>query len=81
MSAILPTSQVIVYSARDSIVSLHLIPGAQIQSKFGIFKHDKMIGMKFGSKMKSDNGKGFVYLLKPTPELWYVIFGLFQALN
>ncbi len=29
-----------------------------------------MVGMPYGSKMISKNGRGYVYLLRPTPELW-----------
>ena len=29
-----------------------------------------MIGQEFGSQMLSKNGRGFIFLLHPTPELW-----------
>ena len=31
-----------------------------------------MVGKPWGTKLSSSNGRGFVFLLKPTPELWYV---------
>ena len=31
-----------------------------------------MIGLPYGSKMTSRGDKGFVYLLRPNPELWTI---------
>ena len=39
-------------------------------NKFGEFKHNDMVGKKWGSKMASKDMTGYVYLLQPTPELW-----------
>ncbi|KAI9136260.1 tRNA methyltransferase complex subunit Cpd1 [Paraphysoderma sedebokerense] len=39
----------------------------------GIFKHDDMIGLKWGSKLLSHNNQGYVFLLYPTPELWTLV--------
>lgn len=40
-------------------------------TRFGSFRHDEMIGMRFGSKMIASSVRGgFCYLLRPTPELW-----------
>jgi len=68
----------------------------EVQSRYGHFKHNLMVGKPWGIKVSSllsfdslpftfkqlisrgqrqfpsSNGKGFVYLLKPTPELWSV---------
>lgn len=44
--------------------------GAVLNCKFGQFDHGLMIGRSYGSKVYSRNQKGFVYLLRPTPELW-----------
>jgi len=38
--------------------------------RVGAFSHSSMIGLKWGSKVISDSKKGFVTLLKPSPELW-----------
>ncbi|KAM0748482.1 tRNA methyltransferase complex GCD14 subunit, partial [Meredithblackwellia eburnea MCA 4105] len=62
--------QVIVFSNRDNIDSIIVRQGATIQSRFGLFRHNDMIGVSFGTKFPSASGKGFIYLLKPTPELW-----------
>jgi tRNA (adenine57-N1/adenine58-N1)-methyltransferase len=32
-----------------------------------------MIGLPFGSKMYSHNNRGYVYLLRPTPEIWTLV--------
>lgn len=39
---------------------------------YGTFLHDDMVGQPYGCKLHSRNRKGFVYLLKPTPELWTI---------
>ncbi|KAK4699597.1 tRNA (adenine57-N1/adenine58-N1)-methyltransferase catalytic subunit, partial [Phenoliferia sp. Uapishka_3] len=70
MSTIAAGDLVIVYSSRDQIDSLTVTAGKILQSRFGSFKHDTMVGVPFGTKFPSSNGRGFVYLLKPTPELW-----------
>ena len=38
--------------------------------KVGSFSHSSLIGLKWGSKVISDSKKGFLTLLKPSPELW-----------
>lgn len=44
-------AQVIVYSSRDTIDSIIITLGAQVHCRFGLFKHDAMIGTPFGSKV------------------------------
>ncbi|BGP11685.1 tRNA (adenine-N(1)-)-methyltransferase catalytic subunit trm61 [Rhodotorula toruloides] len=61
---------IIVYSSRTSISSEHVQPGKEIQSRYGCFRHNDMLGKPWGTKLASTNGRGFVFLLKPTPELW-----------
>ncbi|KAM0789842.1 hypothetical protein ACM66B_006689 [Microbotryomycetes sp. NB124-2] len=61
---------VIVYSSRTQLDSIFVKPGAELHSRYGHFKHSDMVGKPFGSKFASSNGRGFVYLLRPTPELW-----------
>ncbi|BGP03788.1 tRNA methyltransferase complex subunit Cpd1 [Rhodotorula toruloides ATCC 204091] len=61
---------IIVYSSRTSISSEHVQPGKEIQSRYGCFRHNDMLGKPWGTNLASTNGRGFVFLLKPTPELW-----------
>ncbi|KAI5480943.1 hypothetical protein MNV49_006753 [Pseudohyphozyma bogoriensis] len=62
--------QVIVYSSREQLDSLIVTATKSLHSKFGVFNHDDMVGVAWGTKFPSASGRGFVYLLKPTPELW-----------
>ncbi|KAI8147817.1 tRNA methyltransferase complex GCD14 subunit-domain-containing protein [Fennellomyces sp. T-0311] len=61
---------VFVYITRDNTRSIFIKKGDELRNRFGVFKHDDMIGKEYGSKMVSLTEKGFVYLLHPTPELW-----------
>jgi tRNA (adenine57-N1/adenine58-N1)-methyltransferase catalytic subunit len=55
---------------RDVVQPLLITPGKDFQSKFGAYRHSDLIGVPYGSKVGSRNGKGFIYVLRPTPELW-----------
>ena len=35
-----------------------------------MYRHADLIGVPYGSKVGSRNGKGFIHVLRPTPELW-----------
>ncbi|GAA6009435.1 tRNA 1-methyladenosine methyltransferase subunit GCD14 [Rhodotorula paludigena] len=61
---------IIVYNSRTDLSSVIVTRGKDIQSRYGHFRHDDMVGHPWGTKFSSSNGRGFVYLLKPTPELW-----------
>ncbi|GAC99054.1 hypothetical protein PHSY_006651 [Pseudozyma hubeiensis SY62] len=62
---------VIVFASRDKTpMPLTVTPGEHVSNMFGHFPHDDMVGMPYGSKMISKNGRGYIYLLRPTPELW-----------
>jgi len=39
-------------------------------SKHGHYYHNNFIGKEFGTKVFDNQGRGYVYILKPTPELW-----------
>ncbi|CAD6889652.1 unnamed protein product [Tilletia laevis] len=46
-------------------------PGAVHVNSFGAFPHSTaFLDKPFGSRVNSSNGRGFVYVLRPTPELW-----------
>ncbi|KAJ7439238.1 tRNA methyltransferase complex GCD14 subunit [Mycena latifolia] len=55
---------------RDVIQPLVVTPGKDFNSKFGNYRHSDFVGMPFGSKVGSRSGKGFIHVLRPTPELW-----------
>ncbi|CDS12306.1 hypothetical protein LRAMOSA04501 [Lichtheimia ramosa] len=61
---------VVIHISRNNMQTIVVKKGEEFTSRYGCFKHDKMIGKEYGSKMVSSNYKGFVYLLHPTPELW-----------
>jgi hypothetical protein len=45
-------------------------PGKELNGKFGNYRHADLIGVPYGSKVGSRNGRGFIHVLRPTPELW-----------
>ncbi|OJT15155.1 tRNA (adenine(58)-N(1))-methyltransferase catalytic subunit TRM61 [Trametes pubescens] len=61
---------VIAWMTRDLIQPLVITQGGELNSKYGYYRHDELIGIPYGSKVRSRNGKGFIHLLRPTPELW-----------
>ncbi|KII90936.1 hypothetical protein PLICRDRAFT_39516 [Plicaturopsis crispa FD-325 SS-3] len=61
---------VIVWLTRDLLQPLLITPGKEFNSKFGSYRHSDLVGTPFGSKVGSRNGKGFIHVLRPTPELW-----------
>ncbi|CAG9463143.1 unnamed protein product [Pedinophyceae sp. YPF-701] len=64
---------VVVYESYSSMKYVYVDPSRQFQNKFGAFAMSAWVGLPFGTKVHSTNakvGKGWVYLLRPTPELW-----------
>ena len=56
--------------SRDSIKPVTIHAGQVYSSRFGQFPHNSIIGKPFGSQIASTTGKGFIHILRPTPELW-----------
>lgn len=51
--------------------TITLAAGKVLQNKYGMFRHDDMVGKPFGSKIKSWKGKdGWLQMLRPSPEMW-----------
>ncbi|KAJ2006788.1 tRNA (adenine-N(1)-)-methyltransferase catalytic subunit trm61 [Coemansia thaxteri] len=61
---------VVIYLNYDSMLTVRVATDGSLNNKYGTFRHNDMIGQKYGSKIQSQYGKGFVYLLHPTPALW-----------
>ncbi|KAI0726316.1 tRNA methyltransferase complex GCD14 subunit [Fomitopsis betulina] len=61
---------VIVWLTRDAVQPLVITPGKELNGKYGVYRHSDLIGVPYGSKIGSRNGKGFIHVLRPTPELW-----------
>ena len=63
---------VVIFEAFDKLDFVYCQPSKMFYNRNGHFRHDDFIGKPFGSMVRSHNhsGYGFVYLLKPTPELW-----------
>lgn len=55
---------------RDLLQPLLITPGKDFNSRFGNYRHNDFIGVPYGSKVGAPSGKGFIHLLRPTPELW-----------
>jgi len=71
-STIEPGSLVVIFESFDSLNFVYATPGEVFHNRNGHFHHDDFIGKPFGCKIRSRNnrGFGFLYLLRPTPELW-----------
>lgn len=70
--AILMGSLVVIFESFDNLKFCYAEKGKIFSNRNGHFHHDDFIGKPYGCKIRSRNnqGWGFVYLLKPTPELW-----------
>lgn len=61
---------VLIWSTRENIQPIVITPGAELNGRFGVYRHDDLLGLPYGSKVPSRTRHGFVHVLKPTPELW-----------
>lgn len=55
---------------RSTIKPITITKGETLQTKFGHYHHDAMIGVPYGSQISGAKGYGFIHLLNPTPEMW-----------
>ncbi|TIB13228.1 hypothetical protein E3P89_01287 [Wallemia ichthyophaga] len=69
-SVIKENDLVIIWLTRDQLSLIRVEEDKIFQNKFGNFKHKDIIGRCFGDKLSSNNNRGFIHLLKPSPELW-----------
>ena len=64
---------VVIFESFDNLSFVYAKKNKVFSNRNGQFPHNYFINkLPFGSKLRSQNnqGYGFVYLLKPTPELW-----------
>ncbi|KAF8966718.1 tRNA (adenine-N(1)-)-methyltransferase catalytic subunit trm61 [Entomortierella lignicola] len=61
------------YLSRENMSIIRVKEGEYFNCKFGSYKHSDMIGLEYGTKLGSNTGRGFLYLLHPTPELWTLV--------
>ncbi|ODV61903.1 tRNA 1-methyladenosine methyltransferase subunit GCD14 [Ascoidea rubescens DSM 1968] len=61
---------VLAWLSRDNFKPIYIGANDNLNTRYGSFPHSLMIGQRYGSQISSKSGKGFVYLLAPTPELW-----------
>lgn len=71
-SVIEPEMLVVIFEAFDNLNFVYAEKGAIFNNRNGHFHHDDFLGKPFGCKIRARNnrGLGFVYLLRPTVELW-----------
>ncbi|GMF82150.1 unnamed protein product [[Candida] boidinii] len=60
------------FIGRDQIKSVVITKGQSVNTRYGVFPHESMIGLPYGSQITSSSGYGFIHILAPTPELWTV---------
>eukprot|EP00878_Enallax_costatus_P018309 GHUV01019267.1.p1 GENE.GHUV01019267.1~~GHUV01019267.1.p1 ORF type:complete len:388 (+),score=88.38 GHUV01019267.1:192-1355(+) len=62
---------VVIYESFNSIKFAYVDKKSSYVNRFGTFQHKDWLGVPYGSKVHCKApGKGWVYLLAPTPELW-----------
>jgi tRNA (adenine57-N1/adenine58-N1)-methyltransferase catalytic subunit len=71
-ATIQPGDLLVIQESFDSLDFVYVQKGAIYQNRNGNFHHNDFIDQPFGTKVRSRDlrGYGFIYLLKPTPELW-----------
>lgn len=63
---------VLAFVSRGLIKPFTVTKGELLNTRFGNFEHDKMVGLKYGTQMGGTKDRGFVHLLHPSAELWTV---------
>lgn len=61
---------VLAWMTRSSTKPLIVAKDDMINTRYGHFHHNKMVGLKYGTQMASSSKSGFMHLLALTPELW-----------
>lgn len=63
---------VLAFVSRTQIKPFTVTKGEWLNTRYGNFEHDKMVGLKYGTQMGGAKERGFVHLLHPSAELWTV---------
>eukprot|EP00013_Stygamoeba_regulata_P007962 CAMPEP_0177682650 /NCGR_PEP_ID=MMETSP0447-20121125/31367_1 /TAXON_ID=0 /ORGANISM="Stygamoeba regulata, Strain BSH-02190019" /LENGTH=360 /DNA_ID=CAMNT_0019192157 /DNA_START=46 /DNA_END=1125 /DNA_ORIENTATION=+ len=61
---------VIMYGGKQHFKAVEMKSGEVFNTKWGSFPHSSVIGKPYGSKIICNRNKGFIHVLRPTPELW-----------
>ncbi|EDQ85454.1 uncharacterized protein MONBRDRAFT_34220, partial [Monosiga brevicollis MX1] len=65
--------EVVFFGGRDLMFAATIVDGEMIRNQKGEFKCADVIGLPYGGKVKARHGSGFMYVLRPTPELWSLV--------
>jgi len=67
-----PNSLCVIFEAFDNLNFVYATPNAIFSNRNGHFHHNDFLNKPYGCKIRSRNrqGFGFVYILRPTSELW-----------
>lgn len=63
-------SLVLAWLTRTNIKPIRVTKDELLNTRYGCFRHNDMVGKKYGTQMPSMNDQGFIHLIAPTPELW-----------
>lgn len=61
---------VLAWMTRTNIKPILVTQDEVLNTRYGAFPHNSMVGMKYGTQMASTSKMGFIYLMSPSPELW-----------
>ena len=63
---------VVLHGGYKFLTTCYVTPGQVSTNQFGTFKHEQMVGIKFGHLVTNTSKTNCLVVLKPTPELWAV---------
>lgn len=61
---------VLAWMTRTNIKPIVVTKDQVLNTRYGAFPHNSMVGLKRGTQMASTSKMGFIYLMSPSPELW-----------